>query len=344
MVVDNATGDGTEAYLGALTERDARVLVVRNEANLGFAAGVNRGLAVARAPALVILNNDVVLPPAALARLMRPLDDPGIGLVGPVSNQAATEAEIDESWGTYGELLAESSRRARERPGRLLEVETLTLFCAALRRDVWERVGPLDEQFGIGLFEDDDYSLRIRRAGLRLVVAEDVVVHHFGEAALGRLVPTGEHGELFDENRRRFESKWNVTWAPHGRRVTDAYREAVERVREIVASTVPPGAAILVVSRGDEALLDLNGRAAAHFPQLEDGVYAGHYPADSSEAIRQLEALRTEGAEYLLFPKTSFWWLDHYTGFRRHLDLRYLRAHDDDDACVIYGLNGGGDG
>jgi GT2 family glycosyltransferase len=342
VVVDNASTDGTAEYLGALGERDGRVQVVRNEADVGFAAGVNQGIALASASVLVILNNDVVVPPAALARLVRYLEDPAVGLVGPLSNEASTQAEIHEGWRSYGELIEASAAAAREHEGRLLDVEMLTLFCAALRRETYERVGLLDEQFGPGLFEDDDYSLRLRRAGLRLVVAEDVLVHHFGEGALGRLVPTGEYGLLFEANRRRFESKWNVTWHPHRRREAAGYSDVIAGVRETVDSRVPDRAAVLVVSRGDDALLDLGERPAGHFPQLEDGTYAGHYPADSAEAIAQLEALRHGGAEYLLFPKTSLWWLEHYADFRRHLDLCYRR--EDDGACVIYGLEGGQDG
>jgi GT2 family glycosyltransferase len=345
VVVDNASADGTRDYLRALARRDGRVRLLRNEGNAGFAAGVNHGVAHATAPALVILNNDVVLPPAALARLVRHLDDPGVGLVGPVSNEVATEAEIDQGWGSYGELLEASARRSHEHAGRLLDVEMLTLFCAALRRETFDRVGPLDEEFGGGLFEDDDYSLRLRRAGLRLAVADDVLVHHFGEAALGSLVPTGEYRALFDANRDRFERKWNVTWQPHRRRERESYTAVVARVREIVASTVPEQATVLVVSRGDDALLELGGRPAGHFPQQEDGTYAGHYPADSGDAIGQLEALRAVGAEYLLFPSPSFWWLEHYGGFRQHLDLRYRRVEDEDAGhCVIYGLEGGSNG
>lgn len=52
---------------------------------------------------------------------------------------------------------------------------------------------------------------------------------------------------------------------------------------------------MIVVSRGDSDLLNLGGRQAWHFPQTEDGVYAGYYPADSTEAITHLEVLRAKG-------------------------------------------------
>src|SRR5881409_1896629 len=63
----------------------------------------------------------------------------------------------------------------------------------------------------------------------------------------------------------------------------------------------------------------------------------GHHPANDSEAIQQLEALRSKGGEYLLLPQTSFWWLDHYTGLRSHLKHRYHSVWSDSD-CIIYSL------
>jgi len=119
---------------------------------------------------------------------------------------------------------------------------------------VYAHIGPLDERFEIGLFEDDDYSMRARRAGYRVVCAEDVLVHHFGEASFGALVPTGEHARLFEANRQRFEEKWEMPWRRHGRRQTDEYRDTIQRIRETVSGSVPAGAQVLVVSRGDEEL------------------------------------------------------------------------------------------
>jgi len=93
---------------------------------------------------------------------------------------------------------------------------------------------------------------------------------------------------------------------------------------------------VLVVSRGDEALLP-PGLAAGHFPQAPSGAYAGHYPADSDAAIAHLEQCRAEGAEFLLLPATGFWWLDYYGGLLQHLMGRGRVLHHDGH-CVIFDL------
>jgi len=91
----------------------------------------------------------------------------------------------------------------------------LAMFCVAMRRGVFEEVGELDEQFGVGMFEDDDYSIRVKQKGYRVICAADVFVHHFGQAAFGKLIRTGQYDRIFDENREKFERKWNIKWAPH---------------------------------------------------------------------------------------------------------------------------------
>jgi hypothetical protein len=67
------------------------------------------------------------------------------------------------------------------------------------------------------MFEDDDYSLRVRRAGYRVVCAENSFVHHWMKAAFSRLSPT-DYQRLFDHNRRLFEEKWGTVWVPHSSR------------------------------------------------------------------------------------------------------------------------------
>ena len=338
VVVDNASTDGTVAYLRDLAMRDPRVRVDCSAGNLGFAAATNRGVALASGELLVLLNNDTVPLSPWLERMARHLADPAIGLVGAVTNRAGNEAEIATTYRTYGELESFVSSHASAGIRDLFDIRTATMFCVAIRRDVWDEVGPLDEVFEMGLFEDDDYSMRVRASGLRVVCAEDVFVHHFGQASIGQLAGNGAYGALFHANRMRWEAKWGRQWKPYSRRRTPAYEVAVERVRRCVMDRVPAGASVLVVSKGDEQLLRLGERCAAHFPQGPDGVYAGHHPSDSDACIAELERLRANGAGFLVIPASSRWWLQHYAEFSDYLSRQYVVLDGEDAPAVIVAL------
>ncbi len=340
IVVDNASTDGTPAYLSELAAADPRVRVVLNDENRGFAAGNNQGLALARGRALVLLNNDTVVAPGWLEGLERHLDQPGVGAVGPVTNRIGNEAEVDADYETYGELLRFAATRASGWDGAHFVIPTLTMFCFAIRREVLDVVGPLDERFGLGTLEDDDYSRRLRTAGYELRCAEDVFVHHFGRTSFGALVPGGEYDALLRENRERFREKWGEPWSPYAKRTSEAYGALTARVRSAIDHHVPEAATVLIVSRGDEQLVDLGPRTGWHLPRDEHGVFAGHYPGDGDAAIAHVEDLRAQGGQFLVFPRTSYWWLDFYEGLREHLDGRYRRILDDEDTCAIYALEG----
>jgi GT2 family glycosyltransferase len=116
------------------------------------------------------------------------------------------------------------------------------------------------------------------------------------------------------------------------------YRRLLVQIRDRVTSELPPGSVVLVVSRGDEELLGLDGRKGWHFPRSEDGSHQAHNPPDSASAIQHLEELRARGAEYLLIPSTELWWLDHYEDFRKHLESSYPLVLQDEETCVIFGL------
>lgn len=116
------------------------------------------------------------------------------------------------------------------------------------------------------------------------------------------------------------------------------YQEQVRRIREVVRQALPPDATVLVISKGDDELLRLYGRRAWHFPGAADGSYLGYHPKSGTAAVLHLEALRASGAQFLLIPASALWWLDHYAGFRAHLDGRYREVVRNDDVCRIYSL------
>lgn len=321
VVVDNASPDDTPAWLIELAAVHPQVRLILNPSNEGFAAACNQGARAARGDVLVFLNNDTIVAPGWLVDLVAPLADPSVGAVNPVTNRSGTQAEVG---GTPDRTVGEFLRHAAERRGvqqvRLRAASMLAFFCLALRRDTWEKVGELDEGYGTGLFEDDDYSMRILRSGLRLACVEGVLVHHFGEASFGELVPDGRYARLYERNRARFQEKWRTAWAPRAERPDPDYDALIRRVRQEVRRLVPEGATLAVLSRGDERLLSVDPVAAWHFPRQPDGTYAGHYPADGAEAVRQLRTVQRLGADHFLVPAPAFWWLDHYEELRRFLE------------------------
>jgi hypothetical protein len=119
------------------------------------------------------------------------------------------------------------------------------------------------------------------------------------------------------------------------------YREQVDRVRAQVRGAIPEGCRVLVVTRGDEALLRLGQRRGEHFPQSSTGLYAGHYPADGAEAVGHLEELRADGAEYLVIPAEARWWLQHYPELRAALEEEGELLASDAEAAEIYALTRG---
>ncbi len=95
---------------------------------------------------------------------------------------------------------------------------------------------------------------------------------------------------------------------------------------------------VIVVSKGDNELLKLNGCAGQHFPQDSKGGYAGYHPENGADAVKLLEAARKRGGEFLLLPSTSLWWLDHYKELAAHLATHYAEAARDEATCVLFDL------
>jgi GT2 family glycosyltransferase/predicted Zn-dependent protease len=209
ILVDNGSTDDTAAYLQEVRRWTGpqRVEILRNPENRGFAAGCNQGLAQAQGRYVVFLNNDTLVTAGWLGGLIAwaLFDWPEVGLVGPITNYAAPPQQIAVTYRTLDELDSFVARR-RDFAGRVQEFPRLSGFCLLARREVLDRVGPFDERFGIGFFEDDDLGLRVRRAGHKLLIAQDVFVHHFGSrtfAALG--IDTDKQ---LRDNFAQFKDKW----------------------------------------------------------------------------------------------------------------------------------------
>ena len=133
---------------------------------------------------------------------------------------------------------------------------------------------------------------------LRVHLAEGLMNHDRFAAALELLheataMPGSD--DWIEEQRRDAEARW---------RQRQEYDRLVERVCRLVSSSTPDGTTTLVISKGDPGFLAVDGRTARHFPCDATGEYRGYYPADSREAVNDLEHLRKENATYLVVPRS----------------------------------------
>jgi GT2 family glycosyltransferase len=215
IVVDNASADQTPERLRAWAETDpARRQVILNADNRGFGPAVNQGLAVATGDYLVVLNNDTIVGPGWTRGMRRHFEvDAGLGLICPITNNIGNEAQVALPGRTPNEVFASARRHSFQRSGRRLALPTVAFFCVMMPRRVYESVGPMDEQFVPGFFEDDDYCLRVRDKGWTIACAEDVFVYHELSASFDAEGATRRQA-IFARNKALFEKKWGA-WTPH---------------------------------------------------------------------------------------------------------------------------------
>ncbi|WP_321472004.1 glycosyltransferase [uncultured Paludibaculum sp.] len=229
VVVDNASRDATPSVARRYASDHGCVQAHCLGENLGFAGGNNEAAKHAGGEYLVFLNADTLVTTGWLEYLLRHCRQDGrVGLVTPVTNFVGNEAKVNVDYEDQMEMEEFAAALARGNQGRSFEIDVAALYCALVPRRVWEAAGGLDESFTIGMFEDDDFSMRVRAAGYRVIAAEDCFIHHFGQGSFSKL-DADTYMRLFERNRKIFEDKWQTTWKAHQTR--DGVRPAHEEER-----------------------------------------------------------------------------------------------------------------
>ena len=192
--VDNgSTEDSRRAIMVQATRRKVHTKFIALRNNLGFVKATNAGIREAENSSkyIVLLNNDTEVSYRWASKLIRPMEkNAQIAAVGPVTQSKISwqeAANLNLRWNlkmpewsphtnnqVYSEMLEGGFK------GRHLDVGALPLafFAVALQRAAVERVGLLDESFGIGLGDDDEYCYRLRAYGYQLHLSLDAFVFH----------------------------------------------------------------------------------------------------------------------------------------------------------------------
>lgn len=193
IVVDNGSTDGTLHFLDNLKWPNLKV--IKNDKNLGFAKGNNQGIKVANGDLVMLLNSDTIMQKGAIEKLVSFYEkqkDKNIALSPLLLNfdntvQAEYYMKFPNLWQVFfyhnnlGRVLGLKTPLKRlilESIDKVtMEVDQLPGAALMAPKDVWDKVGLLDEDFHF-LYEDVDWSWRLKKAGIkRFVVSEAKIIH-----------------------------------------------------------------------------------------------------------------------------------------------------------------------
>ncbi len=189
IIVDDGSGDETRQYLQDFALAQSATLL-RNEVAGGYTRAANAGLKASDAPWAILLNSDVIVPFGWLDEMLKiGNSDARIGIVGPSSNTASWQSVpdlflADGDWSDNplpdGVSVDDMQRIVtRLAPRQGIDLPFLNGFAYMIRREVIDDIGIFDEEvFGAGYGEENDYCIRARDAGWKLVFAPNAYVFH----------------------------------------------------------------------------------------------------------------------------------------------------------------------
>jgi GT2 family glycosyltransferase len=206
LVVDNGSPDDSAQKTAQWCAAHPQVKCLLSDSNRGYAGGMNWGAAQAHGQWLLLVNNDTVFPAYTLDALKQVIREApaDVAMLGPVTNAAGNGQRLWKPGATFEEWLQTGAWLNQHPTRQLMPAYRCDFFTIAIRRDVWDQLGGLDLAFGLGYYEDFDFSLRLAKAGYRQIITEDVFILHVGSATFQG---SKSARELIKRNKKLLKSK-----------------------------------------------------------------------------------------------------------------------------------------
>ena len=215
IVVDNDSAEpATKAYFAALSQRsDVRVVPAPGPFN--YPRLINLGASQAQGALLMTLNNDIeAFEPDWLDELVSQASRPGVGLVGCLllypDRSVQHAGVIIGLSGVAGHIYAEATPDDPGYAGRIYvtqDLSAVTGACQLMRRSLFDALGGLDERHLAVAYNDIDFCLRVREAGLRVIYTPHAPLLHHHSASRGSDVRI-ERLASFTWEREYMRTRW----------------------------------------------------------------------------------------------------------------------------------------
>ncbi|AGF78905.1 putative glycosyltransferase [Desulfocapsa sulfexigens DSM 10523] len=236
IVVDNNSDSSTKQLLTLAGERDSRIRLFFLDENRGYAAGNNIGARAASGEFFLLLNTDTLVPPGTISLFSSLMQqNPDWDMLGPVTNNCGNDQQIYTTGKTPEEILSQGIHWSNHSAKLSFQTDRLIFFCVLIRRTLYEELQGLDEDFGLGYYEDTDFVYRAIKSGKRMMISEKIFVYHQGKGSFSKV--SGAVRKLMKKNRKLFKKKHG-----HGE-TTDHWRiknlQAMERYLKHLNKNTP---------------------------------------------------------------------------------------------------------
>lgn len=208
IIVDNGSTDATQSFLQQLQKQIPTTKIIRNETNVGFCKATNQGMEVATGKYITWLNDDTIVSNNWLITLEGAINDknnthPNVGLAGPFTNYAGGRQELNlgrkitpEDTNNIDTGLKqqyiEQTATLKDQNVKYTANEPaafLSGFCLMMKREVYDKIGGIDELYSPGGFCDNDFIVRATEAGFGSVICSICFVYHYGSVTLNSAFP-----------------------------------------------------------------------------------------------------------------------------------------------------------
>jgi GT2 family glycosyltransferase len=214
IIIDNASSDDAPQYLHSIEQQFPHLKIIYNKQNLGFAKANNQGVKISGGEYIILLNNDTIVTNDWISQMVHHIDrNQTIGLLGPVTNNIGNEQKITVDYKDINTMQRFAGNYTKTHQDEISPVSMLALFCTIVRKSDLEQVGYLSEDYEIGMFEDDDLSQKFKAIGKKIIMTDDVFIHHIGRASFSKLADE-KYMAIFNKNKAIYENKWGP-WISH---------------------------------------------------------------------------------------------------------------------------------